>query len=350
MTLHAVSFKRPFTHHEIDSVALEACSAENGAMQTETRGSASLPDPTSFEVVFVNGEFVSADQARLSIKANVVSYGTGTFEGLRATWSEEQGELYLLDPLAHFERMSKSAKALGLSLPDPPSELVATTVELLRRNQAREDTYIRPLLLLTGEVLPVRMHDIDTTFAIYAAAFPTGYISATGIRAGVSSWRRVPDTTMPVRAKINGSYVGQALAKTEAVLAGFDEAILLTVEGCVAEATTSNIFIRRGDTWSTPAVSEDILEGITRSEVIALIEARGGKVVERTIDRSELYICDEAFLCGTVVQVSPLVEIDRRPVGDGRPGHATQELIEALLAIARGEEQRDWTTPVWGEQ
>jgi branched-chain amino acid aminotransferase len=311
----------------------------------------SAPEPVKaepgFDVVFVDGDFISADDARISIKANVVSYGTGTFEGLRATWNEEQEELFLLDPLGHFERMHKSANALGLSLPYPPRDLVATTVELLRRNDARQDTYIRPLLILTGEVLPVRMHEIETTFAIYAAPFPTGYVSATGTRAGVSSWRRVPDTTMPVRAKLNGSYVGQALAKTEAVLAGFDEAILLTVNGSLAEATTSNIFIRRGDTWSTPAVSEDILEGITRRQVIALIDERGGTVTERSIDRSELYICDEAFLCGTVVQISPLIEIDHRPVSDGEPGRETHDLMQMLRAIARGDEHPEWTTPVW---
>jgi branched-chain amino acid aminotransferase len=306
----------------------------------------------SFDVVFVDGAYVSADAARLSIKANAVSYGTGTFEGIRATWNSEHGELYLLEPLAHYERMRHSANALGLTMPYAPGDLVAATVELLRRNEARQDAYIRPILLLSGDVLPVRMHDIETSFSIAASPFPSGYINTVGIRALVSSWRRAPDSTMPIRAKINGSYVGPALAKTEAIRAGLDEAILLTVDGAVAEATTSNVFIRRGERWATPAATDDILEGITRRQAITLIAERGGVVDERTIDRSELYVCDEAFLCGTAVQISPLVEVDRRPIGSGTAGETTLALIDAFGRAARGgsEEHGDWVVPVWGPE
>jgi branched-chain amino acid aminotransferase len=305
---------------------------------------------TSFDVVFVDGDFVSADAARISIKANAVSYGTGTFEGLRATWNEVRNELYLLEPLAHYARMRSSANALGLTLPLDPLELVEITVELLRRNEAREDAYIRPILLLAGEDLPVRMHEIATSFSVAVSPFPSGYINTVGVRALVSSWRRASDDTMPIRAKVNGSYVGPALAKTEAMLAGFDEAILLNAHGEVAEATTSNVFIRRGERWATPAVTADILEGITRRQVIALIRERGGVVEERTIDRSELYVCDEAFLCATAVQLSPLVEVDHRPVGSGEAGEETLALIEELRGIARGESvgHADWVVPVWG--
>jgi branched-chain amino acid aminotransferase len=320
-------------------------------MQTATR-SDPAPAATAFDTVFVDGEFVTADSARISIKANAVSYGTGTFEGIRATWNDKQRELYLLEPLAHYERMRRSANALGLVLPFEPEQLVAATVELLRRNEARQDTYIRPILLLAGEVLPVRMHDIETSFSIAASPFPSGYTNTVGIRAGVSSWRRVPDSTMPIRAKINGSYVGPALAKTEAIRAGFDEAILLTVDGAVAEATTSNVFIRRGERWATPAVTEDILEGITRRQVMTLIAEAAVVVEERAVDRSELYICEEAFLCGTAVQLSPLIEVDRRPIGTGEAGQHTLQLIDAFSRAARGEsaDHRDWVMPVWGER
>jgi branched-chain amino acid aminotransferase len=194
------------------------------------------------------------------------------------------------------------------------------------------------------------MHDIEASFSIAVSPFPSGYINTAGIRAGVSSWRRAPDSSMPIRAKINGSYVGPALAKTEAVRAGFDEAILLTIDGGVCEATTSNVFIRRGNRWATPAATEDNLEGITRRQAATLIAEAGDIVEERTIDRSELYICDEAFLCGTAVQVSPLVEVDRRPIGSGEAGEQTLHLIEELRRIARGENNRhrDWVVPVWG--
>jgi branched-chain amino acid aminotransferase len=303
-----------------------------------------------FDCVFVDGEFVTTADARLSVHANAVSYGTGTFEGMRGTWNEEAHELYLLEPLAHYERMHRSANALGLPLPNAAPELVEITVELLRRNEARSDIYVRPILLLAGEVLPVRMHDIATRFSIAISLFPAKYIDPAGVRCLVSSWRRVPDSCLPLRAKVIGSYVGPALAKTEAVLAGFDEALMLTIEGNLAEGTTSNIFLRRGADWLTPAPDQDILEGITRRQVMDLLTEEGQRVIERSVDRSELYVCDEALLCGTAVQVVPLVEVDRRPIGDGQPGAATLRLMETLAAITRRETDAhpEWTTPVWG--
>lgn len=311
---------------------------------------ASPGSTSAFDCVFVAGVFVDAADARLSIKANAVSYGTGTFDGMRATWNDERDELYLLEPLAHYERLRRSANALNLPLPYTAQELVDATVELLRRNGAREDSYVRPLLLLADDVLPVRMHDIEARLVIYASPFPSGYIPTVGVRCVVSSWRRIPDVCLPLRAKVIGSYVNTALAKTEAIEAGVDEAIMLNMAGNVSEASTSNIFLRRDDTWITPAVTEDILEGVTRRQVLALIaEELSEPVVERTVDRSELYVCDEALLCGTAVQIVPLVEVDRRPVGEGRPGERTLKLMDTFAAIARGESEphRDWTTPVY---
>jgi branched-chain amino acid aminotransferase len=322
-------------------------------MNESSTSTKTAPRPAAaarFPFAFVDGAFVPLAEAAISVHANAVSYGTGTFEGMRATWSEEAQELYLLEPAAHYERMHRSANALGLTLAHTTEELVAITVELLRRNEARSDVYVRPILLLAGEVLPVRMHDIETRFSIAISPFPAKYIDPSGVRCLVSSWRRSPDSTMPLRAKIIGSYVGPALAKTEAVQAGFDEALMLTVDGALAEATTSNVFLRRGSEWITPAPDQDILEGITRRQVMELIgEELGERVIERSVDRSELYVCDEALLCGTAVQVVPLVEVDRRRVGDGRAGDRSRRLMGALAAIARRETtaHRDWTTPVW---
>jgi branched-chain amino acid aminotransferase len=309
-----------------------------------------VPGEPSLNLLYVDGAFVSADDARVSPRANSLSYGTGTFEGMRAIWNDAVKELYLLEPLAHYERMRLSANALGLALPCSPAELVDITVDLLRRNNARFDVYVRPLLMLGGETLQVRMHDIATRFSIVLSPFPANYIDSAGVRCLVSSWQRQPDSTVPLRAKVIGSYVGPALAKTEAVLAGFDEAIMLTIQGKVAEGTTSNIFLRRGESWITPGPSDGILEGITRREVIELIgEDLGEPVVQRTVDRSELYACDEALLCGTAVQVVPLIEVDRRPIGNGRPGARTLKLLRSLSAISRREVDRhhQWTVPVW---
>jgi branched-chain amino acid aminotransferase len=299
--------------------------------------------------VFLDGEFVPLEAARVSVHAHALSYGTGVFEGIRAASNEGHRDLYLLQAHEHYERMHLSARAIGLALPVSTDELVAATIELLRRNDLRGDAYVRPLFLLSGEVLTVRIDQVETRLSIAAWSFEDAYIDPSDVQCMVSSWRRAPDSTLPVRAKVIGSYVGPALAKTEALSAGFQEAIMLTAEGSVAEASTSNVFIRRGDTWSTPAVTEDILEGITRQEVMELIrEELDEPVIERPIDRSELYICDEMLICGTAVEVVPVLGVDRRPVGSGSAGERTLRLRRSLRAIARRQDTRhpEWTTPV----
>lgn len=318
---------------------------------------AAVRDGLSFGVpygwVYVDGAFVPADEARLSVLANVVSYGTGTFEGIRATWNQTRGELYLLEAHAHFARMARSARILGLDLPFPAADLVAATAELLRRNEVRGNAYIRPLLFLAGEQLAVRMHDSGTRLCMAATPMPGDYIDMSGVRCMVSTWRRSPDVAVPNRAKVIGSYVGPALAKTEAIRNGFDEALLLTADGYVAEATTSNVFVRFGEEWATPPANDDILEGITRRQVMALLaEDHGATVTQRRIHRSELYAGDEVLLCGTAAIVVPVTEIDGRPIGDGRPGPTTLSLQHELRAIAgrAGERHHEWTTPVYAEK
>jgi branched-chain amino acid aminotransferase len=302
-------------------------------------------------VVFVDGEFLSTEEARVSSHANVLSYGTGTFEGIRASWNERDGELYLLEPWAHYERMSRSARVLGLELPYGTHELVEISRELLRRNGARSDAYLRPLYVLAGDTLAVRLDGVPARFQIAVTPIVGDYIDLGGVRCTVSSWRRAPDDVLPGRAKLCGSYVGPALAKSEAIARGYDEALMLNAAGHVAEGTTSNVFMRRGDAWVTPPVTDDILEGITRAQVMELLaEHTGRPVAERSIQRSELYACDELLLCGTAALVVPVVSVDDRPVGDGRPGAETRRLLDALRAVARRQDDRrhHWTTPVYG--
>ena len=194
------------------------------------------------------------------------------------------------------------------------------------------------------------MDGIVTRFSIGAWRLGGDYLAGDGVHCLTSSWRRCPDVAMPIRAKVIGSYAGPALAKSEALAAGYDEAIMLNDRGRVSEATTSNVFIRRGDRWSTPAVTDDILEGITRRQVMELVrEELGEEVVDRPIDRSELYACDEAILCGTAVEVVCVLSVDRRPVGGGEPGERTRRLRRSVRAIARREDARhpEWTVPVW---
>jgi branched-chain amino acid aminotransferase len=247
-------------------------------------------------------------------------------------------------------RLARSAQILGLQLGHDVDRLVHITQELLRRNNVRQDVYLRPLLLLSQERLFVRMHDIEPSLIVAATPITDGYLAADGLACLVSSWRRTPDASIPIRAKVIGSYVGPALAKTEAVHAGFDEAIMLTNDGYVAEATTSTILLRDSAGWHTPAQTDEILAGITQREVIEILrEDFGEEVTWRRVQRSELYSADEILLCGTAAAVAPVVAVDGRRVGDGRPGATSLAIRQRLHSIARRETEDhfEWTTPVY---
>ena len=313
----------------------------------------SSPFGPPYGLVLADGEFVDEAAARVSVHASTLSYGTGTFDGMRAFWNPGHRELYLLDAVEHYERLHRSARILGLPLPWPARRLVELTAELLRRNRVSTDAYVRPILFQSGPVLPVRMHDVSTRLTVAATPVAGHYASPQGLRCTVSSWRRAPDVSTPVRAKVIGSYVGPALAKTEAVRAGYDDALLLTHDGFVAEASTSNVLIRTGADWATPPATDDILPGITRRRVMELIgEMTGQAVAERRVHRSELFCCDEMLLCGTATTVAAVVEVDGHRVGDGSPGALTERLRADIQAIARRDDPRheEWTTPVYGEE
>jgi len=246
--------------------------------------------------------------------------------------------------------MRRSANVMRMTLPYSTEELVNFTLDLLRRNEFKSDVYIRPLLYTSSEEIGVRLHNLNHSFFIYAVPFGNYVEIDDGIRCMVSTWRRVPDQSLPARAKITGSYAQSALAKSEAVEAGFDEAIVLTVDGHVSEGSAENLFMFRDGAFITPPVTDDILEGVTRTLIINLIkEELGLPVHERSIDRTELYTCEELLLCGTGAQISPVVEVDRRPVGNGKVGEFTQELQNIYFGAVRGDSPKfkDWTIPVY---
>jgi branched-chain amino acid aminotransferase len=239
---------------------------------------------------------------------------------------------------------------MRMTLPYSTEELVNITVDLLRRNEFKSDVYVRPLLYASSEEIGVRLHNLDHAFFIYAIPFGNYVAIEGGIRCMVSSWRRTPDQSLPARAKITGSYAQSALAKSEAVESGFDEAIVLTIDGHVSEGSAENLFMLKDGVFVTPPVTDDILEGVTRTLLTRLIKEELGKaVVERSIDRTELYTCDELLLCGTGAQISPVIEVDRRPVGNGKVGEFTQELQSIYFGAVRGEspKHKDWTIPVY---
>jgi branched-chain amino acid aminotransferase len=300
--------------------------------------------------VFYEGEFGRYHDIKLGLMTHALHYGTGCFEGIRAYWNPKQEQLHLLQAPAHYERLRRSANVMRMTLPYSTEELVSITVELLRRNDFKSDVYVRPLLYASSEEIGVRLHNLNHSFFIYAIPFGNYVEIESGIRCMVSSWRRTPDQSLPARAKITGSYAQSALAKSEAVESGFDEAIVLTVDGHVSEGSAENLFMLKDGVFVTPPVTDDILEGVTRFLLMQVIKEELGKpVVERSIDRTELYTCDELLLCGTGAQISPVVEVDRRRVGTGKVGEFTQELQSIYFGAVRGEsvKYKDWTIAVY---
>ncbi|MGH7480220.1 MAG: branched-chain amino acid transaminase, partial [Candidatus Methylomirabilales bacterium] len=270
---------------------------------------------------YFNNQFVSLDEAKISIRTNALHYGTGIFEGIRAYWNARRTQLFVFKMAEHYERLLRNCRVLRLRVGKDVKELCDITLELLRKNQHREDAYIRPLAYISSEGLGPKLVGYETGFAIYTIPLGDYLDTSTGIKVGVSSWRRISDNSIPARCKVTGGYVNSALAKTEAIEQGFDEAIFLTQDGYVSEGSAENIFLIRGGTLITPDLSADILEGITRQVLIDLCrEELGLEVIERSVGRSELYLCDEVFLCGTGAQVSPIIEVDRRPLSDGKIG------------------------------
>lgn len=298
---------------------------------------------------YLDGEFLPLAKARVSIATHALQYGTGVFEGIRAYADPDGEELYLLQAQAHYERFAQSCRLLRLDPGHTPEELVEITLELLRRSGLRTDTYIRPFAFKADPVIHVALSGLATGLGIYAV--PMGdYVATDGLRVTVSSWRRLSDNAIPARAKITGSYANAALAVDDARSAGFDEAILLNEDGHVAEASSANLFMLRRGVLVTPPVTDGILEGITRGLVMELARDQGVFVVERSIDRTELYAAEEIFLCGTGVQIAPVVEVDRRPVGTGRVGPLSLALQAFYLRACRGQDERrrHWLLPVYG--
>ncbi|HEX9494908.1 MAG TPA: branched-chain amino acid transaminase [Candidatus Limnocylindria bacterium] len=297
---------------------------------------------------YLGGAFVPFADAKVSIATHALQYGTGVFEGIRAYWNSADEQLYVFRLREHFVRMTDSCKVLRIELPGDPDELSAIVVELLRRNGFRGDVYVRPLAYKAGRIVKVALHGIRDGFGVYA--FPMGgYLSTGGLVAHTTSWRRISDEAIPARAKVTGAYVNTALAVDDAGERGAEEAIFLTSNGHVSEGGGSNLYMVRDGTLVTPPVTDDILEGITRQTIVALAKELGYPVSERSIDRTELFIADEIFFCGTGAQVAPCVKVDGRPVGGGTIGPLAKAIGDRYIAIARGDDpsHADWRTAVY---
>jgi branched-chain amino acid aminotransferase len=313
-------------------------------LKQESRPQAA-PVETTELWAFFRGEFVPLRDANVNVMTHGFNYGTAVFEGIRAYWNADEEQL-----VAHYTRIRASARLLMMEVPQSPEELAEITVELLRRDGLREDVYVRPIVYKSSETIGVRLHNLESDITIFGVPFGQYIDTEGGIRAQVSSWRRTDDNAIPARGKITGAYVNGALAKSEAQLNGFDEAIVLTAGGHVSEGSAENLFIVKSGVLITPPVTDNILEGITRRRLLGIArDDLGITTLERSIDRTELYGADEVFLCGTGAQISPVIEIDRRAIGTGRPGPVSRDLSRVYFDAVRGRTPayRDWLTPVY---
>lgn len=290
--------------------------------------------------VYAGGSFRAYDDAKVGLLTHGLQYGTGCFEGIRGYWIPQERELLLVQLREHYERLAISAKILMMKLPLSIDELIDVTAELVARNRFETDIYIRPCIFKAAEDVGVRLHNVPDAFAIIPIPF-TRYLDATeGLKAGVSSWRRADDSAAPPRAKITGLYVNSALAKSEAVANGFDEAIMLSHDGHVSEGSAENIFMIKRGVLYTPDPSQNVLEGCTRRSILEIARNEFDlPIVERSIDRSELYGADELFFTGTAAGVVYIQSVDHRLVGDGSIGPITKRLGEFYERVVRGKER-----------
>ncbi|UCH51095.1 MAG: branched-chain amino acid transaminase [Chloroflexota bacterium] len=304
------------------------------------------------QYAFFRKQFMPLAEAKIGILTHALHYGTACFEGIRGNWNDGQEQLFIFRIKDHYERMLKGCRILKINLPYSAEDMCQLTVELVEKSGYREDVYIRPLAYKSSEAIGVRLHDLEDDFLIIVATLPAYLDADEGVRCCTSSWRRVDDTMIPARGKITGIYVNSALAKTEANERGFDEAILLNHDGHVSEGSGENIFFVLDGKLVTPPSSDNILLGVTRDTVIQLARNELGiETVEMSVDRTELYLADEVFFTGTAAHVSPVIEIDHRPVGNGKIGKVTKDLQRLYFDVIKGKNPKylNWCTPAYSK-
>lgn len=299
---------------------------------------------------YFQGKFVPFKDAKIGVMTHAFNYGTGVFEGIRGYWNSSKKQLYIFKLREHYDRLINSGKILKIITGKSADEMSKITVELAKRNGYKEDVYIRPIAYKSQEKIGLGLTGIDNDLVIYMSPFGEYLDTSKGIKVCISSWTRINDNMIPARAKITGVYVNSSLASSEAKENGYDEAIMLSQDGHVAEGPGENLFIVRGGEVITPPLHHDILEGITRSTIIDLIKSElKMSIVERGIDRTELYIADELFFTGTAAMVSPIIEVDKRMIGNGKPGSITSKIQKIYFDVANGSNPKysDWLTPVY---
>ncbi|MEI6222878.1 MAG: branched-chain amino acid transaminase [bacterium] len=299
---------------------------------------------------YFQGKIVPFHEAKVSVMCHAFNYGTGFFGGIRGNWNEEEQQLYIFRLEQHYKRLSSSSRLLLMKFHEKVSfEMFENVIlDVVKKSNIKSDVYIRPLVYKSSDIVGVRLNDLEDDWTVYLA--PLGdYVPLTGIRCCSSSWRRISDNAISARGKITGSYANSAFSKSEALMHGFDEAIVLDQNGFVVEGSAENLFIVREGTIITPNFSSDILEGITRKTILQLAQDHGIPIVERSIGRTEIYYADELFLCGTGAKVCPVIEVDYRKIGDGTPGPIATRLQKLYFDTVKGKipQYKNWLTPVY---
>jgi len=291
--------------------------------------------------VFFEGKIVPFEDAKISVATHALHYGTGVFGGLRGYWNQNKEKLYIFRPYDHYHRLLNSGRLMHMSIPYDEESLIQLTLDLVRTEGWQEDIYIRPFIYKADLGIGVRLHDLKDELTIFSMPFKQYIKNDTNAHVTVSSWRRVDDNMIPARGKVSGAYANSALVKTDAHNAGFDEAIVLNSNGHISEGSAMNIFIVRDGMVITPPVTDNILEGITRNTAIELAQKELGlQVLERSIDRTELFVCEELFMTGSAAQIVAVTRVDHRPVGTGKMGPVASELREMFNDVVRSKKPK----------
>ena len=299
--------------------------------------------------VFFEGKFVPFEEAKVSVVTHAFNYGTAVFGGIRGYWNEQKRKLYIFRPYDHFHRLLNSGRMMNMEIPFDEESLIQLTLDLVRKEGWQTDIYIRPLIYKADHGIGVRLHDLKDELTIFSMPFKQYIKNDTDAHVTISSWRRLDDNMIPARGKVSGAYANSALIKTDAVRAGFDEALVLNQNGHISEGSAMNIFMVRDGVVITPPVTDNILEGITRKSAMELAEKELGlPIEERSIDRTELYVCEELFMTGSAAQIVAITKVDYRPVGKGKMGPVAGKLRELFddAVRARNPKYTHWNVEV----
>jgi branched-chain amino acid aminotransferase len=299
--------------------------------------------------VFFEGKIVPFDEAKISVSTHAFNYGTAVFGGIRGYWNDEKKKLYIFRPYDHYRRLLNSGRMMNMHIPYDEESLIQLTLDLVRGEGWQTDIYIRPLIYKADLGIGVRLHDLKDELTIFSMPFKQYVKNDTDAHVTVSSWRRLDDNMIPARGKVSGAYANSALIKTDAQRAGFDEALVLNQDGHISEGSAMNLFMVRDGVVITPPVTDNILEGITRRTAMELAKNELGlPVMERSIDRTELFICDELFMTGSAAQIVAITKVDYRSVGKGEMGPVAGKIRELFDGIVRAKNPKyaQWNVEV----